>query len=130
MKIMVGYNGPQEAWDALKLAQKNAKAFDGHVYIVTSLKDVDADDKEKIEEAEENLEYAQNILKENEISCETHLLIRGMSPGEDLIKFVKDNKIDQVVIGVRKKSKVEKLVFGSTAQYVILNAPCPVITIK
>jgi len=130
MKIMVGYDGSPEAWDALELAKKNAKAFDGHIYVVTSMKGGDEDDKKKIDKAKESLEYAQNNLEKNDIACKTHLLIRGLSHGEDLVKFVKENKIDQVVIGIRKKSKVEKLVFGSTAQYVILNAPCPVLTVK
>ena len=50
--------------------------------------------------------------------------------GANLVQFIQDNDIDEVFIGVKKRSKVEKLVFGSTAQYVILNAPCPVIVVK
>jgi len=34
------------------------------------------------------------------------------------------------VVGVRRRSKVGKLLIGSTAQHVILNAPCPVVSIK
>jgi nucleotide-binding universal stress UspA family protein len=57
-------------------------------------------------------------------------LIRGLSAGEDLVEFAKEQKADQIFIGVKRRSKMEKLVFGSTAQYVILNAHCPVVTVK
>jgi nucleotide-binding universal stress UspA family protein len=57
-------------------------------------------------------------------------LVRGLRPGEDLVQFAKENGIDEIIIGVRRRSKVGKLVFGSTAQYVILNAPCPVVSVK
>ena len=57
-------------------------------------------------------------------------MIRGLSPGEDLIEFANENKIDQIVVGVKRRSKVGKLLMGSTAQYVILQAECPVITVK
>jgi nucleotide-binding universal stress UspA family protein len=39
-------------------------------------------------------------------------------------------KIDLIFLGIVKKSKVGKLLFGSTAQYVILHAPCPVVTVQ
>ena len=41
-----------------------------------------------------------------------------------------ENKIDEIMIGVRSRSKVGKLIFGSTAQAVILGAHCPVMTVK
>jgi nucleotide-binding universal stress UspA family protein len=58
------------------------------------------------------------------------VLISDLEPGEDLVQFAEENKIDEIIIGIRKRSKVGKLMFGSTAQYVILNAPCPVVSIK
>jgi isoprenylcysteine carboxyl methyltransferase (ICMT) family protein YpbQ len=73
--------------------------------------------------------YEEKLLEDN-IHCETHLFVRGLSPGDDLVKFAEDNQINEIIVGVRRRSKVGKLLIGSTAQYVILNASCPVVTIK
>ena len=43
---------------------------------------------------------------------------------------VENEDVDLVFIGVEKRSKVGKLLFGSTAQHVILNSPCPVVTVN
>ena len=64
------------------------------------------------------------------VRCEAFVVVSYLSAGEDLVQFIQENYIDECIIGVKKRSKVEKLVFGSTAQYVILNAPCPVILVK
>jgi nucleotide-binding universal stress UspA family protein len=53
-----------------------------------------------------------------------------MSPGEDLVRFIEENSMDLVVVGVKRRSKVGKLLMGSTAQYVILKSQCPVLTVK
>ena len=49
---------------------------------------------------------------------------------QPLTEFVMENEIDHLFVGIEKKSKTQKIFLGSTAQYVILNAPCPVITVK
>jgi nucleotide-binding universal stress UspA family protein len=81
-------------------------------------------------QAELGLEYAKALLEEDKISCITHLLIRGLSSGEDLVKFDEKNQADEIIVGVRRRSKVGQLLLGSTAQHVILNASCPVVTTK
>ena len=87
-------------------------------------------EKEKITEAEENLANAKQYLDAQDVKNETHLLIRGRSPGEDLVEFARENGIDEIIIAVKSRSKVGKILFSSTAQYVILKAECPVISIK
>ncbi len=56
--------------------------------------------------------------------------MRGFEAGEDLVRFAKEKDVGEIIIGVRSRSKVGKLLFGSTAQMVILEAHCPVLTVK
>ena len=86
--------------------------------------------REHIEQAEKGLEWAKSLFVESGIACNTHLLIRGLAPGEDIVEFAEESKSDEIVIGVKRRSKVSKLLLGSTAQYVILQATCPVVSVK
>ncbi len=130
MRIMVGYDGSNAAKDALALAKKHAKAFEAKVFVISSLERGNEDQLPKIDQAERDLEYAKSFLEKDNIPCETHLLIRGLSPGEDLIQFANENEIDEIIVGVKRRSNVGKLVFGSNARYVIMEANCPVVTVK
>ena len=51
-------------------------------------------------------------------------------PGEDIVLFAQENDIDHIYVGIHKKSRTSKLILGSTAQYIILKANCPVISVK
>lgn len=129
MKIMVCYDGSKVTGSCLELAKKHADAFQGKVYLVRSLEGGSDLTPHEIESAERDLNEKQRVFEAAGINCEPHMLIRGITPGEDLILFARENKIDQIVIGIQKRSKVGKLLFGSTAQHVILEASCPVLTL-
>jgi nucleotide-binding universal stress UspA family protein len=126
----VGYDGSPAAEKSLKMAQKLANALDAEVYIITALEQSHQLEKIDIEKAEGELEYLRTPFNIDDIYCETHVLVSHLSAGEDLVKFATENGIDMICIGVKKRTKVGKFVFGSTAQYVILEAPCPVVAIK
>lgn len=130
MKILVGYRGANVGKDLLNLAAKHAKAFDGEVKLVTSLPGGEKTDRDKVTATEDNLEKAGRYLKDQGIKYDTHLLIRGRTPGEDLTAFALENDCDEIIIGVKSRSKVGKMLFGSTAQFVILKAHCPVVSVK
>lgn len=130
MKILVGYDGSNSAKDALNLAQKHAVAFNANVIIVTSLTGGSVTHAVEVEHATEDLEVAKKLFDGDGIQCETKLLVRGMTPGEDLVDFAKEQAVDEIIIGIKRRSKVGKLLFGSNAQYIIIKAPCPVVTVK
>jgi nucleotide-binding universal stress UspA family protein len=129
-KILVGYDGSGASKDATNTARKYAAALEAIVDIVTSMVKGTEGEQKEILQAERGLEYAKSIFTAENIASETHLLIRGLSPGEDLVRFAKENDVDLMVVGVKRRSKVGKLLMGSTAQFVIIKAPCPVLSIK
>jgi nucleotide-binding universal stress UspA family protein len=131
MKFMVCYDGSAESKEALKLAQQQAKALGARLEIVKTISRDSALKRSFIEESEKELnrEIAE-IMGESEVPFSAQLLIGSLSAGEQIVKFARDEEINQIFVGIEKTSKVDKLVFGSTAQYVILQAPCPVVTVK
>jgi nucleotide-binding universal stress UspA family protein len=130
MKFLVGYNGSSVAKSALTVASDFAKIFNAKIFVMTSLEGGTGETLEEITKAENDLGQAKTFLDKKGLDCETHQLARGLSPGEDLVKFANDNEIDQLFVGIEKKSKTRKMLLGSTAQYVILKAPCLVISVK
>ena len=130
MKILVGYDGTGSAKEALNVARQHARAFDASVDIVTSMSKGTESERKEMEQAERGLEWAQTLFQEQGVTCKTHLLIRGRTPGEDLVEFAKEHRIDEIIVGIKRRSKVGKLLLGSTAQFVILSAHCPVVTVK
>ncbi|MDP2646226.1 MAG: universal stress protein [Desulfobacterales bacterium] len=130
MKILVAYDGSGPAKNALALAAKYAKSFDAKVYVMTSMKGGPSEKPDDIKKAESELEHAKSVLDAAKISYDARQIVRGLEPGEDIVRFSKENAIDVILVGIEKKSRVGKFVFGSTAQYVILEAECPVVSVK
>jgi len=128
MKILVAYDGSDMAKEALALAQKRAKSTDGKIYVLHSL--VTDLPQKRHKQDEREMEEVKDLLERGGFSSETHLTVRNMMPGEHLVEFAEENEIDEIIVGIRMKSKVGKLLLGSTAQHVILNAPCPVVSVK
>ena len=132
MKIMVCYDGSEDAKEGVREAVKHAKAFDALVLLVTS---VSSDNKyypEKVRPIEEALKDARSCFDQNKIPCETHISYRApdISAGEDLVLFASNKQVDEIIVGIKRRSKVGKFLLGSDGQWVILKAECPVVGVK
>jgi len=130
MNILVGYDGGEEGRLALALARDTAVFHNAFVHVVTSMEGGSAEKQADIQKAEKDLAFAKTLLEHANIPCECQQSVRGMSAGEDLVKFAEENDINHIFLGIRKKSRAQKAILGSTARYVILKAPCPVTTVK
>jgi nucleotide-binding universal stress UspA family protein len=50
--------------------------------------------------------------------------------GEEIVALAEDIDADLVIVGGSKRSPAGKAVFGSTAQKVMLDSPCPVTYVR
>jgi nucleotide-binding universal stress UspA family protein len=130
MKLLVGYDGSTTAEKALEIAMEKAKSKNARLYVVTSMSKGTESQLHDIQEKEKKLDDIKARLQAQRIDGDTILLIRGVDPGADLVEFANENNVDEIFVGVKKRSRVEKMILGSTAQHVILNASCPVTTVK
>lgn len=70
--------------------------------------------------------------------CDEHLqscpnfqrrLVMG-DPRVEILKMVESEKIDLVIMGSHSRRGLERIMFGSVAEYVVKNASVPVLTVK
>jgi len=132
MRIMLCYDGSSAAKEGIYEAIKLARALNGEVLIVSCASRVDRDYPKIMEPIEQGLKEAKMVIEENKVSCERVLLFRADEDGagDALVSFAREKQVDYMIIGIRSRSKVGKLLFGSVAQFVILRAECPVVGVK
>ena len=130
MKFLVAYNGSTESKAALDLAIKHASIFEAKVFVITSMEGGHSEKPDDIARVNQELKRVRQQLEATGAEHEVQEMARGLSPGEDIVIFAQENSIDQIFVGIEKKSRTRKLLLGSTAQYIILKATCPVTTIK
>ncbi len=131
MKFLVCYEEADPSAEILKKALAHAKVWNATLEVVKTLTREIPIKHARILEMEKEMETTVSMkIGDSGVAYNVQLMVTSLEPGEKLVKFAEEEEIDLIFIGIIKKSKVNKLLFGSTAQYVILHAPCPVVTIK
>jgi len=130
MKILAAYDYSTVTQDILALAKQQARAFNAEVHLLRSIEKNPELQRDAVQKAEHNMDQVRREFTTMGLACVTHIVVSALSAGEDIVQFAEQNSIDLIVIGVRRRSKVDKLLFGSNAQLIILAASCPVLTVK
>jgi nucleotide-binding universal stress UspA family protein len=114
MTIVVGYVPRAEGRAALRHSARGGAGFD---------------DDDNVEHEKELADVRASLDAEG-IENEVRQLVRGHDPAEDLIAVAGETGADFIVIGLRRRTPVGKLILGSNAQRILLEAPCPVLAVK
>ena len=128
--IVVGYVPKAEGRAALRRAAEEAKLRDMRLVVVNSHRGGREFDDADAVQSESQLEEVRSELRSAGVEFEVRQLVRGLDPADDLVNVANEVNADIIVIGLRRRSPVGKLILGSNAQRVLLDAPCPVLAVK
>ncbi|WP_098470301.1 universal stress protein [Serinibacter salmoneus] len=124
MTIVVGYLPTAEGNAALEAAIVEARRRGSRLLVLFSQRR--GDDFAVIEE---KLEAVRDRLDSAELGYDVRVSESG-DVADDLIDAATQVDADLIVIGLRRRSPVGKLILGSNAQRILLDAPTPVLAVK
>ncbi len=128
--IVVGYVSKPEGQAALRLAAEEANLRDASLVVGNSHRGGREFDRDDAVQSESQLDEVRSQLEQAGVEHEVRQLVRGMDPAEDLINVAAEVAAELIIIGLRRRTPVGKLILGSNAQRVLLDAPCPVLAVK
>jgi nucleotide-binding universal stress UspA family protein len=115
--IVVGYSAKPEGRAALKRALSEARLRSAALVVVDTSQEAEAGDL-AAELAASGITYEIRTPADVDDSA------------DELIRIAETTDADFIVIGLRRRSPVGKLLLGSNAQRVLLDAACPVLAVK
>ena len=129
MTIVVGYVATDEGRAALTRAVAEARLRGTRLLVVDSARpgaraEADAD---RLQEA---LAQVRTALEGTGVDHEVHPRSDTGDPAADIIGVAGETGAELIVIGLRRRTPVGKLILGSNAQRILLEAPCPVLAVK
>ena len=115
-RIVVGYSSRPEGRAALRRSLSEADLRHAGLIVLHG--------------AEDDLDELRGDLDAAGVAYELRGSEEGSDVAEDLIELADDSGAAFIVIGLRRRSPVGKLLLGSNAQRVLLDASCPVLAVK
>jgi hypothetical protein len=128
--LVVGYIDTPEGAAAVERAMVEAKHRGAPLVIVNSQRGGAGLDRDASLALDAEVEAVAQRARAQGLDVRVRQLVRDADPAADLISVAIEEDADLIVIGLRRRSPVGKLILGSNAQSVLLDAPCPVLAVK
>jgi nucleotide-binding universal stress UspA family protein len=62
--------------------------------------------------------------------CAVDTILTTGKPYREILRVAHEQKADLLVVGIHGRGPIDRLLFGSTAQYLVRQATCPVLTLR
>ena len=128
MTIVVGYVPTPEGEAALTAAITEAQRREEPLHLINSSRGDTLSDPRYA--SEDNLDQVRARLTESGVPYEIQQLVRGHDASEEVVEAADRLKASLIVIGIRRRTATGKLITGSQAQRILLDANCPVLAVK
>lgn len=127
--VVLGYVAKPEGEAALAASISEARLRGADLVVVSSHRahhgDPAAGDRIRSE-----LDEVRARVEEAGVAVDVRHPETGLEAAEDLLHIAEEVSADLVVIGLRRRTPVGKLILGSNAQRILLDAHCPVLAVK
>jgi nucleotide-binding universal stress UspA family protein len=128
MTIVVGYVPTPEGEAALTAAVAEARLREEPLHIVNSARGDSLVDSRFVQE--QGLTELRSRLDATGVVYEIDQQVRGHEASEEVVDAADRVKASLIVIGIRRRTATGKLLTGSQAQRILLDANCPVLAVK
>jgi nucleotide-binding universal stress UspA family protein len=128
MKILVGYIPTPEGLAALEWATQHALLTGAELTVLNTAKDGDYADSRYA--SSQDIDSVDADLVKRGVDHQIERPTDGVPAADSLVTTATRIGADLLVIGLRRRSPVGKLITGSSAQAILLDAPCPVVAVK
>ena len=127
MTVVVGYVPKPEGRAALARAVDEAR-LRGSTLVVVNASRGDAYVDPGFASVQD-VELVKSSLARSGVPHELRQLVRGKDPAEEVVEAAEEVGAELIVIGMRRRTAVGKFLLGSTAQRILLDAACPVLSV-
>ncbi len=128
MTIVVGYIPRPEGLAAVDTAIAEAELRGMRLVVVNTGHHGDYNDPSFA--SAQDIDALDAQLTARGIDHEIRQPTRGLAPADELLDAAAETDARLIVIGLRRRSPLGKLITGSTAQQVLLDASCDVLAVK